>query len=140
MRQQSPDSFLRAPNAIRSAGLTLNTQRFANKMREWIMVNARNPYITNVLEATDSDASLIFGVRALEMRKISGVGLKTLSTMQPDEAVNKLVSKLQRSATAASLLGHRNCLRIAMANKYQAQQVINSFGSGLRLERLNYQH
>jgi len=140
MRQQSPEAFLRAPQSIRTLGQALNTQRFAIKMKEWIIANARNPYITNVLAAVTSDASLVIALRVLEKKRISGIGLKTLSEMQPDEAVNKLVTKLQRSATASILLGHRNCIRITMANKYQAQQVINNFGGGLKLERLVYQH
>jgi len=140
MRQQSPQAFLRAPQSIRTEGQSLNTQRFAIQMKEWVINNARNPYITTVLAASDTDTSNNLACRMLEMKVISGVSVKTYAELQPDEAVNKLVSKLQRSSTAADLLGHRNCLRIAMANKYQAQHVISNFGGGLRLERLNYVH
>jgi len=140
MRQQSPQAFLRAPQSVRTAGQSLNTQRFAIKMKEWIINNARNPYITTVLAATDTDTSSNLACRMLEMKTLSGVSIKTYSELQPDEAVNKLVSKLQRSSTAADLLGHRNCIRISLANKYQAQQVISEFGGGLRLERMSYVH
>jgi len=140
MRQQSPEAFLRAPQSIRTQGQALNTQRFAIKMKEWIKTNARNPYITTVLAASESGSTDMIAQRLLEMPTISAIGVKTLSEIQPDEAVNKLVSKLQRSMTASNLLGHRDCIRIALANKYQAQQVINNFGGGLKLERLGMVH
>jgi hypothetical protein len=140
MRQQSPQAFLRAPQSVRTEGQSLNTQRFAIKMKEWIVNNARNPYITTVLAASDTDTSANLACRMLEMKTISGVSVKTYAELQPDEAVNKLVTKLQRSSTAAELLGHRDCIRIALANKYQAQRVINKFGEGLYLERLSYVH
>jgi hypothetical protein len=140
MREQDPAAFLRAPQSVRTMGQALNTQRFAIQMREWIRRHARNPYITTVLAAVDSESSYLIAHRLLEMKTVSAVGVKTLSEMQPDEAVNKLVTKLQRSSTAANLLGHRNCLRIALANKYQAEQVILNFGGGLKLERLTYVH
>jgi len=140
MREQSPQAFLRAPQSVRTAGQSLNTQRFAIKMKEWVINNARNPYLTTVLAASDTDTSTNLACRMLEMNTLSGVSVKTYAEMQPDEAVNKLVTKLQRSSTAADLLGHRDCLRITLANKYQAQQVITSFGGGLRLEKLSYVH
>jgi len=138
MRVQSPEAFMRAPQSIRKEGGVLNLQRFAIKMKEWIKANARNPYITSVLAAAKVDNSNLIAERVAEMPRLSAVGLKTLSEMQPDEAVNILVSKLQRSSTAAQLLGHRDSIRIALANKYQAQRILSNFGGDLRLERLSF--
>jgi hypothetical protein len=140
MRAQTSEAFLRAPQSIRQQGMTLNLQRFAIKMKEWIIGNARNPYVTSVLAAIDTTHAKVMIERIANMKSISAVGLKTIADMQPDEALNLLVSKLQRSNTAAELLGHRDCVRIALANRYQAEHVVRNFGQQLRLEKLSYIH
>lgn len=140
MRIQNPESFLRAPSSIRQEGLTLNLQRFAIKMREWITVHARNPYITSVIAVQKSNLVDIFSSRIQQTKAISAVGLKTMNDMQPKEAIDRVIGKLQRSSTAAEMIGHSNALRIAFANKFQAAQLLSSFGNSSSTSSLSFYH
>jgi hypothetical protein len=138
MRTMTADSFVRAPRAIRADTRTLNLQRFSNQMREWILKEARNPYVKAVLASTDQQSSKVLAEQVKALPQVSAVGLQAVSNVRPETAVDSLVSKLQRSQTAADLLGFKETIRIMMANRYQAQHVIEKFGKNIGVKRLDF--
>jgi len=138
MREMKPDTFLRAPKAIRAEVRTLNLQRFANVMREWLTKETRNPYVRSVLQLTFDDTTSIFAERLLSQEEVSAMGLQAISAMRPEAAVDALIGKLERSQTAASLLGFVTVLRIMLANRYQALHCIEEFGREIGTTRLEY--
>jgi hypothetical protein len=138
MREMKPENFVRAPRAIRAEVRTLNLQRFANTMREWLMKESRNPYIKSVLSLSFDESTTIFCERIASQREVSAMGLQALSNLSPGAAIDKLVNKLQRSQTAASLLGFKDVLRIMLANKFQAARCIEEFGRELSMQRLAF--
>jgi len=102
--------------------------RFNKAMKQWLMRNARNPYITSVLAVMRSDSSSEMLIRTRDMKEISTVGLMTIKAMQPAEAVDSLINKLQRSDTAVELLGFRAAIRISLANRFEAARLIKGYG------------
>jgi len=129
MREMSSEGFLRSPSSIRSEGLTINVQRFHRVMQDWILNNAKNPFVLEVLASVKTQSSEQLALRVSLMPEISAVGLKTIGEMRPELAVDVLIRKLQRSSTAAELLGFKEVLRIAIANRYQAARLIGQFDS-----------
>jgi hypothetical protein len=127
MRKMNSEAFVRAAQSIRSEEMTLNLQRFANVMRTWIKGNAKNPYILSVLAATEKQSSVALAERIKFMPRISAFALKEVSNMRPEAALDTLIGKLQRSQTAASLLGFRATIRILLANRFQAAQMIATY-------------
>jgi len=136
MREMKEETFLRAPKAIRAETRTLNLQRFANVMREWLVKEARNPYVKSVLQLAFDDSNIIFSERIANQHEISAMGLQAIANLRPEAAVDMLVNKLQRSQTAASLLGFTGTLRILLANRYQALHCIQQFGKEVKVQRL----
>jgi hypothetical protein len=139
MRETTADTFLRAPRAIRVEGRTLNLRRFENRMRDWIKKAAKNPYITSVLAAAAPMTDQTFVSRIAQMKEVSAIGLQALSDLRPDTAVDQLIGKLQRSQTAASLLGFEDVIRLTLANRYQTSQLIEHFGLDLQPSYLLFQ-
>jgi len=127
MREMKAEAFVRSAHSIRSEDKTLNLQRFANVMRSWIKSNAKNPYILSVLAATEKQTSVALAERVKAMPRLSAFALKEISNMRPEAALDMLVGKLQRSQTAASLLGFRKTIQILIANRYQASQMIELY-------------
>jgi len=138
MREMKSETFLRAPKAIRAETRTLNLQRFANTMREWLMKEARNPYVKSVLSLSFDESTAVFSERIANQKETSAMGLQALAAISPATAVDTLVNKLQRSQTAASLLGFRSVLRIMLANRFQAARCIEEFGKEVRVQRLTF--
>jgi len=138
MREMKPETFIRAPKAIRAETRTLNLQRFANTMREWLTKESMNPYVKSVLQLTFDDTTYLFAERLLASEEVSAMGLQAIAAIRPEAAVDALVNKLQRSQTAANLLGFRTALRIMLANRYQALYCISEFGRDLGVARLEY--
>jgi hypothetical protein len=138
MRTQSADTFVRAPRAIRTELPTLNLQRFGLAMRDWLLMNAKNPYITDVLAAMDEQSSSEFALRMKSMKRIGSVGLQAIASMRPEAALDTLIGKLQRSTTASELLGHKMTLRLTIANRFQAVRVINEFGTSHSVQHLTF--
>lgn len=138
MRQQTPEAFLRAPKAVRVETRTINTQRFANTMRSWLQSAAMNPFVRSVLAATEGQSSSVLAVRVKEMEHVSSVGLLNLSNLRPEAAVDMLVNKLQRSQTAADILGFRTVLQITISNRFQAQHLMRDFANEFYVHKLKF--
>lgn len=137
MKPMQAEAFLRAPKSIRNQCMTLNLQRFTVTMKEWIKANSKNPFILDVLRAADQQQSDDFANRIGNMTEVSSLGLQTMAEMRPDAAIDKLVSKLQRSMTASELLGFRTSLKLAIANRYQAARLVNTFGSSRGVNQIS---
>jgi len=128
MKESNAEMFVKAPRSIRSEVESVNVMRFNKAMKQWLMRNARNPYITSVLAVMRSDSSSEMLIRTRDMKEISTVGLMTIKAMQPAEAVDSLINKLQRSDTAVELLGFRAAIRISLANRFEAARLIKGYG------------
>lgn len=129
VKVMNEEQFIRAPSSIRSAQMTLNTQRFAMLMQDWLLKNSRNPYVTQVLESMNTQSSTLLATRVKLMSTVSSVGLMNIQNMRPEAAIEALTKKFQRSQTAAEVLGFRTTLRVALANRFQAAQLIASYTS-----------
>lgn len=140
MKEMTPQSFVRAPRAIRADVKVVNARRFENAMRDWIEVHAQNPFIRNVLASTAKGSNVEVLNRTKELSQISSIGLKALNDLRPDTAVDSVVNKLQRSQTAVDMLGFRQMVRIMVANRYQGAQLIEGFGKDISMSRLRFAH
>lgn len=138
VRTMTAENFLRAPASIRAEATTLNLQRFANVMRSWIFSNAKNPFILSVLAATEKQSSIALAERIKSMPAVTSFALKELANLRPEAAVDTLIGKLQRSQTAASLLGFKTTLRILTANRYQASQLIAAYEGSKRIQQMQF--
>jgi len=138
MREMKAENFVRAPKAIRANTRTLNLQRFENTMREWLLKETRNPYVKSVLSLSFDESHHVFCERVVSQKEVSAMGLQALSSISPSAAVDMLAKKLQRSQTAASLLGFKSVLRIMLANRFQASHCISEFGREFSVQKLAF--
>lgn len=124
VRDMDAVGILRNPYSIRSRLRCLNTRRFANVAKAYILKNSVNTLISTVArgEFDGNDDDILATIE--NTTRLDEVTRSRLWKMTTMSFVEKVVAKLQTSRTAASVIGVRRCMSLAIVNKSECRTLI----------------
>jgi len=124
VRNMDTVGILRNPHSMRTKYRCLNTRRFANVAKAYIMRNSVNTLISTVAHGglDDADRDIMRTIEnTSDIDEVTRVALWKMSMMA---FVEKVVAKLQTSRTAAAVIGSRRCMAILMVNRSECRTLI----------------
>jgi len=130
VRSMDEESILRNPHAMRTKLRCLNTRRFANAAKSYIMNNSVNTLIRAVAQGDFEGADENMLAYIANNHTIDEIVRTRFWKMSTKCFVEKIVSKLQTSRTAASVLGNKRCQSIFMVNRSESRQLILEICAG----------
>lgn len=124
VRDMDAVGILRNPYSIRSKLRCLNTRRFANVAKAYILKNSVNTLISTVAhgEFDGNDDDILATIE--NTTNIDEVTRSRLWKMTTMSFVEKVVAKLQTSRTAASVIGTRRCMSLLLVNRSECRTLI----------------
>lgn len=130
VRKMTDEELLRAPTAIRSVYRTINSRRFANNAKAFVMSHSVNPFLRHVVRRLTSTESITMAEVIAGLTVINEFQRSRLAKMDPKDFLEKVVKKLQNSSTAARMLGPGKVIALTMVNKSEARALISEAARG----------
>jgi hypothetical protein len=130
VREMTLKEILRAPTAIRSVFRNLNSRRFANSARDYVMAKSSNPFLKYVVRRLTSTQEVSMADVIAPLTVINEFQRSRLAKMDPDDFLEKIVRKLQTSGTAARMLGKAKVIALTLINRSEARVLINEAAQG----------
>lgn len=130
VRDMSLDEVLRAPTAIRSVFRNLNSRRFANSAREYVMAKSSNPFLKYVVRRLTATQEVSMADVIAPLTVINEFQRSRLAKIDPNDFLEKIVKKLQTSGTAARMLGKGKVVALTLINRSEARVLINEAAKG----------
>jgi len=135
VRDLGPEAILQNPTAIRTKNRCLNRRRFANIAKATLLRKSTNTLImaVNRGDFDHLDDAIIRTIA--RTTNLSEIQRSLLHKMAINSFLDGIVTKLQNSSTAATIIGKRRTLAILLANKSEARQLLNETARGMLVKR-----
>jgi len=133
-REVSEEEILRNPTSVRTKLRCINRRRFANVAKAALLKASTNTLIREVARGAYNNADEAIYETIATTTELSEIQRSLLWNLTTAGIIDSYVAKLQNSATAASVIGHRAAMSILLANKSEARMLLNE----LATNRLTY--